>query len=267
MIYCFICMPISAVLFMAIFITRRILKTRGFLGFIYDAKARVFYSVKRNWQTFFGYCKKFDEVGLKLNMVLDTEPIYFHYDGYDWLIQLWKGQYGITAGGEIGIYRKKAKRGRKHFDPTKIHYNRIPKSELLHVGISVWTKEGRRLFYREARERWLNGFALGECFLPDTLCMQARIVFAETEMLTAFANALYNMGYAQSEVNVTENSVSINFDTPKTLQVNSKTIVTRKMFFLCSLVEEFNETFALFTDTELTTSKKIRRKLNCRKLR
>ena len=269
MIYCFIGIPVAVILFTIVFVIRHILKTHGILGFTYDERAGVFCSVKRNWQTYFGYQRNFDEVCIKFNMVLESEPVYFHYDGYDWLIELWKGQYGITTGGELGIYRKKAKRHRRNFDPAKIHYDRVPSTELLQMGISIWTKEGRRLFYREAHERWLNGFALGECHAPDTLCMQARIVFKEEGMQAAFAGALYALGYTPSEMNINENAVSVNFDIPKSTQPksNTKLAMTRKMFFLCSLAEEFNDSIAMLTDANIITSRRTRRKLNPKRCR
>lgn len=37
-------------------------------------------------------------------MKIDCEPIYFQYDGRRWLIEFWKGQYGITTGAEVGVY-------------------------------------------------------------------------------------------------------------------------------------------------------------------
>ena len=40
----------------------------------------------------------------RFQMVTQFEPIYFDYDGKTWLIEFWKGQYGINTGAEIGIY-------------------------------------------------------------------------------------------------------------------------------------------------------------------
>ena len=264
MLFCFIVIPVAVIILAGFFIAYHMLKTYGVLGFTFDENAHVFCSVKRNWQTYFGYCQSFDETCIKIDMVLESEPVYFHYDGYDWLIELWKGQYGITTGGELGLYRKRAKRNRKNFDPAKIHYGRVPSYEMLSMAMSVWTKEGQRLFYRETSERWLNGFDLGKCFAPDELCMQARIVFREKGMLDAFTNALYDLGYNQSEININENAVSIKFDIPKSPQPksNSNVAVARKMFYLYSLTEEFNETFSVLTESELITNKKVMRKLH-----
>ena len=57
------------------------------------------------WQREFGYCSLFDKSAVHFQMVFDCEPIYFCHDGRTWMIEFWKGQYGITAGAEIGVYR------------------------------------------------------------------------------------------------------------------------------------------------------------------
>ena len=74
-------------------------------GFAYDYKNDYFYSLKNCWQREAGYCRLYDEGAPLFNMVMDCEPITFSYRGKRWLIELWKGQYGITTGAEIGIYR------------------------------------------------------------------------------------------------------------------------------------------------------------------
>ena len=39
-----------------------------------------------------------------MGMIIDCEPVRFYYGGKKWLIELWKGQYGMTTGCEIGVY-------------------------------------------------------------------------------------------------------------------------------------------------------------------
>lgn len=56
------------------------------------------------WQRKYGYCKTYDEASPLLGMIIDSEPIHFEYDNRYWLIEFWKGQYGMTTGCEIGIY-------------------------------------------------------------------------------------------------------------------------------------------------------------------
>lgn len=73
-------------------------------GFAYDPSQDLFYSLMDCWQRNFGYCRLYDEATATFSMIIDCEPIYFRYGGKKWLIEFWKGQYGMTTGGEIGIY-------------------------------------------------------------------------------------------------------------------------------------------------------------------
>ena len=73
-------------------------------GFAYDPSKDIFYSLENAWQKEFGYGKLYDDLAPLMNMAIDCEPIYFDYDGKKWLIEFWKGQYGITTGAEIGLY-------------------------------------------------------------------------------------------------------------------------------------------------------------------
>ena len=73
-------------------------------GFAYHLMDDYFYSRMDCWQREVGYCRLYDEGAPFFNMIFDAEPITFSYGGKRWLIELWKGQYGITTGAEIGIY-------------------------------------------------------------------------------------------------------------------------------------------------------------------
>ena len=74
-------------------------------GFKYKLKQDLFTSRFDAWQRDYGYCSVYDKYAPLFHMIFDCEPIYFDYEGSTWLLELWKGQYGITAGCEIGIYK------------------------------------------------------------------------------------------------------------------------------------------------------------------
>lgn len=76
-------------------------------GFVYDKERDFFYSSLYPWQRRYGYTRLYDLVAPPLNMIIDSEPIRFEYNGYKWMIELWKGQYGMTTGCEIGVYSTK----------------------------------------------------------------------------------------------------------------------------------------------------------------
>ena len=74
------------------------------LGYGYDKWQDIFYSKLNGWQRDMGYCRLYDEVAAPMSMIIDCEPIYFEYDNKKWLIEFWKGQYGMTTGCEVGVY-------------------------------------------------------------------------------------------------------------------------------------------------------------------
>ena len=51
-----------------------------------------------------GYAWLYDYMAPRFQMVFDSLPVYFDYRGRTWLIEFWKGQYGINTGAEIGVY-------------------------------------------------------------------------------------------------------------------------------------------------------------------
>ncbi len=67
-------------------------------------QVKIFFSTLDAWQREFGYTRSYDCIAPYLNMVFDSELIYFDYDNRTWLVELWKGQYGINTGAEIGFY-------------------------------------------------------------------------------------------------------------------------------------------------------------------
>ena len=75
-------------------------------GFLYDPDQDIIYSRMDAPQRNFGYAYGYDAATLGMNAILDCEPIFFDYDGKHWMIELWKGQYGMESGCEIGVYTR-----------------------------------------------------------------------------------------------------------------------------------------------------------------
>ena len=50
-------------------------------GFAYHFRKDIFYSLEDSWQREFGYGKIYDEMAPTMNMMIDSEPIYFDYGG------------------------------------------------------------------------------------------------------------------------------------------------------------------------------------------
>lgn len=186
-------------------------------GFCYDSEQDLFSSRPDAWQKMFGYGTVYDKAALSLNMIFDTEPIYFNYDKKTWLIQLWKGQYGINAGAEVGIY---------HADNTiapalrrQTIFTAADESEMLPLKIRLFFKE-ELLFTISRTHWWLTGFCMGFWTPPALLSARIGITFPNSEMCDAFLRALTDLGYRPGEYNRDCNTVHLLFSHPKTISTD-----------------------------------------------
>lgn len=189
---------------------------RGF-GFAYDLSKDIFYSLEDAWQRKMGYGKIYDEMAPSMNMVIDCEPIYFDYGDKSYLIELWKGQYGITTGAEIGIYTAEL----QEKEPDKIFYHAAEEEEELLMNMTLW-KNGRKLFQRGKIHWWLTGFVLGEFSYPAELMLEVSLSFTEPEMLDAFVRGCYRAGYLPDNLHIWCNRVEFRFKMPKTKQPSKR---------------------------------------------
>lgn len=186
-------------------------------GFAYYEPDDLFYSTMECWQRDCGYCRLYDEACAPLSMVIDSEPIYFEYDNRRWLIQLWKGQYGLNTGCEMGVYSTTA----PNLDIPDLFngtlYECVNDDELLLLGFTL-IKKNKVIMARRARHWWLTGFKLGEFSEPEDLVMNCEITLKDQAMLTAFIGGLEEAGYNTNEFSVNKLTVNIVFNKPRTSQ-------------------------------------------------
>lgn len=203
-------------------------------GFRYDPLQDIIYSRMDAWQHDFGYCYAFDKYALATSFVIDCEPIFFHHAGKRWMIELWKGQYGLETGCEIGLYNRRdddngpdmqaldatigrREDGRGGTDAEhSLFYKCAGPAE--HLQMSLRLRRGDEVVLERGPEMhwWLTGFRWGELSRPESLAMDVRIAFADDALRDAFVAALHRTGYA--DVRVTGAAVDFVFDVPCTHQ-------------------------------------------------
>lgn len=183
-------------------------------GFQYDICQDIFYSTKDAWQRKTGYGKIYDDNAIGMNMVIDCEPIYFTHNGMSYMMELWKGQYGILTGSEIGIYVTDEV-NEEH--PERLFYHTVSDEEMLPFRF-ILKKGDRILLIRDEIHWWLTGFCLGEFSRPAELSMEAAIGFANWRMRDAFYHALLSAGYHKSNVYLDGSYVRFNYTKTHTVQ-------------------------------------------------
>lgn len=218
-------------------------------GFLYDPWQGIIYSRMDALQRQFGFAYGYDVATLAMNGIVDCEPIFFDYAGRHWMIELWKGQYGLETGCEIGVYSRPmgststkdalldSTIGRRPGDPNPSHnlfYDCANNNELLEMSFILY-KNGKRLFSRGPEKHWwVTGFKWGIYSRPDELTMDISISCLDAVMCAVLVGALRGMGY---NVNLSSTTVRFRFTTPTTHQPRLD------MPAIVQTVETTNQTF------------------------
>lgn len=204
-------------------------------GFAYDETQDIIYSGMYPWQREFGYCRLYDRAALGLNMAIESEPIYFMYDNRRWLIEFWKGQYGMTTGAEVGIYVT----DKENISIPGVFegpfFDCASDEERIEMRYVLYHKK-QFCFQRKELHWWLTGFQVGLFSKPKHLLIEIELTFPTHEMLEAFAFGLKAAGYEKTEYQAGWKTVRIAFFKPKTKQPYRK---VRLRFFLVQCLNRF----------------------------
>lgn len=157
---------------------------------------------KECWQKNFGFNEVYDTFAPVTMMYYDTVRTTFEYDGKEWMIQTWKGQYGVMfVGGEVGVYTRP-------LGSIGSHYVCADKEDWLYMETAfMWdeysTGEYRAVFNRDYDKYWwATGFVVGfpNGSLRKTLTefrLVTHITFKDAEMADAFCKAFESNGFTR----------------------------------------------------------------------
>lgn len=157
---------------------------------------------KECWQKNFGFNEVYDAFAPVTMMYYDTVRTTFEYGGKEWMIQTWKGQYGVMfVGGEVGVYTRP-------LGSIGSHFVCADKEDWLYMETAfMWdeykTGEYRAVFNREYDKYWwATGFVVGfpNGSLRKTLTefrLVTHITFKDTEMAEAFCKSFEANGFTR----------------------------------------------------------------------
>ncbi|HEY7031494.1 MAG TPA: DUF4474 domain-containing protein [Thermomicrobiales bacterium] len=196
-------------------------------GFTYDPDQDIILSRMDALQRNFGYAYGYDAGALGMSMVIDCEPIFFDYANKHWMIELWKGQYGLETGCEVGVYTRPigstgpgyalldATVGRRPGDGVASHnlfYDCAADGDRLQLRATL-KRDGQALFTRGPELHWwLTGFKWGVFSHPSQLSVDVAITLKDGAMLQAFMGGIAGRPYPNLKVDGT--TVSFTFDRP-----------------------------------------------------
>lgn len=163
------------------------LSDSGLAGYLFNAAGDFFFTADDPWQRNYGYNEAFDVAAPFVSIYMDTMRAKFRYDNRDWMIQFWKGQYGLAfIGSEIGVYTKP-------LDRTVEHYDAANDDDALYMACTCY-RDGEIIFSREyGKYWWCTGFVPGQLdnFSDRSeLAVKCRITMKDSNMLLAFCDAL-----------------------------------------------------------------------------
>ncbi len=167
----------------------------------YDPEGNYYYTDdKACWQSNFGFNEAYDRLAVVGVIYYDTVRTKFTYGGKEWLIQIWKGQYGYYfVGGEVGVYtRPIGKKG--------TGYSCAAKEDWLKMEMTFLWDETKTGNYEPELTRpyteywWCTGFVVGfeadeSLVTREQFRLISHITFKDTEMANAFCKAFETNGF------------------------------------------------------------------------
>ena len=161
----------------------------GVFGYLYDPAEKCFYTSDDPWQRNVGYNSIFDTAAPMALMGFDTVRLRFEYQDKDWMIQLWKGQYGlIFYGAEIGVYTKPK-------DRVLMHYDCASDADMLKMSMTFRENKSGQWVEKFTRPYgyywWCTGFLPGNIAGKyETLSLDVRITAKDYDMLGKIKDCL-----------------------------------------------------------------------------
>lgn len=187
-------------------------------GFYYLPMQDIITSRVDAWQREFGYHAAYDRSAPRFHMIFDCEPIYFNYQKRTWMIELWKGQYGINAGAEIGVYRADSLLTPDQYDKALFHS--VSDAELLPFSMQLFYK-GHPLFSVKHCHWWLTGFCMGQYCEPENMTLRLSITCPDYKMLSRLTESLMGSGYQECDLHICDLTVSFSYSMPHCRQPRS----------------------------------------------
>ncbi len=173
-------------------------------GYSFSIPELLLYAQVNAWVRDFGFCFFYDIFSYTTPFFFyETRRIKFDYDGLEWMIQLWKGNYLISNGAEIGIYSR---------DESKFgtYYDCATDEQMMEMSMELY--HGDELIFSRPKQLhwWLTGFKIttDNLYPANTMTMKFSIDMKDEEMLNAFCNAVNN--HYMNDMSCTADGLTVN---------------------------------------------------------
>lgn len=170
----------------------------------------------------FGFNKLYDNFAGLANFYLDTIRVYFTYDGKDWLIELWKGEYAMASVGcEIGFYYNDNPSSSTNgvLDwrvAERKHFKAVDDSDAMNCSMELWQyvrssdpEPVKQIDFGMRKCWWAASFENGVLEKHSdrtTLVMRGKIQFPNTVMMELFVEGLEARGFVEGNTSTYKNT-------------------------------------------------------------
>ena len=174
------------------------------IGFNFSLSEMVLYATVNCWMREVGFCLLYDVLAQMMPVVYkyDTRRIDFEYNGLQWRVQMWKGNYFVANGGEVGLYYRTPKK-------YGSFYKCADDEKMLPMALKVRCGETVLLNKKLQEHWWINGFNLsGKMYPPETLTLEYTVIMPDEEMRDAFCKAMDN--HREKDFSYTVDGLTVN---------------------------------------------------------
>ncbi len=175
------------------------------IGFNFNINEMMVYATINAWMRDFGFCMFYDIAANSAPLLwhYDTRRFTFDYNGLEWMVQMWKGNYLITNGAEVGVYNRTP-------DKFGSFYDCASNDQLMEMSLQVYHGEDLLVNQEPQPHWWINGFQMSDrIYVPASLTLVSSIVMYDEEMVRAFCEAIDKNYY--HDVTYTVDGLKVSF--------------------------------------------------------
>lgn len=173
------------------------------LGFNFNYEELLVYTMVNVWMRDFGFTMFYDIFCYTTPLFFyNTRRIKFDYEGKEWMIQIWKGNYLVSNGAEVGIYSR---------EPGSIgtYYDCATDEQMMEMSMKLWHGDDLILERPKMLHWWLTGFKVSDRLYPaSSMTLEFSIDMMDEEMLNAFCEAVEN--HYRKDMTYTVDGLTVN---------------------------------------------------------
>lgn len=173
------------------------------LGFNFDYRELLVYTMVNVWMRDFGFMLFYDIFSYTTPLFFyNTRRIKFDYEGLEWMVQIWKGNYVVSNGAEIGIYTR---------EPGSFgtYYDCANDEQMMNMSMKLYHGDELILERSEQLHWWLTGFKVSDVLYPArTQTLDFTIEMKDEAMLEAFCEAIDN--HYRQDITYTVDGLKVN---------------------------------------------------------